>query len=120
QLRLDRQRLDEERREANKARNDKADNVVRKPVVKAPRDTPLRPRNKEPKSSGNPGYLTMNASPYATVFVDGKKQGITPIVKLKLKPGKHKIKLVSSGDGKTKTMSVTIQSDDVLRKNVQF
>ncbi len=71
-------------------------------------------------TSKGPGFLTVAASPYATVFVDGKKRGITPLVKLKLKPGMHRVKLVSSAGGKSKSMKVRITSGDTMRQNVRF
>jgi len=83
--------------------------------------TPVTKTTKAPKTTGKgPGFLTVAASPYATVFVDGKKRGITPIVKLKLQPGVHRLKLVSSAGGKSKNMKVRITSGDVMRQNVRF
>ncbi len=71
-------------------------------------------------ASANPGYLTVAANPYATVFIDGKKRGITPIVKLKLPPGIHRLQLVSSAGGKSKNIKIRITSGDVVRQNVTF
>ena len=56
-----------------------------------------------------PGYLTLAASPYANVFVDGDLVGATPIFKHPLAPGRHTIKAVTA-DGKTQTIVVTVES----------
>jgi serine/threonine-protein kinase len=61
-----------------------------------------------PKVDRRKGYLTVDSHPYATIYVDGKKAGVTPIFKKRLPPGKHRIKAVSA-TGATKRMSVTIK-----------
>ena len=53
-----------------------------------------------PKEDRRPAFLTVDSSPYATIFVDGKKLGVTPIFKVKLKPGMHKMKAVSATGAK--------------------
>jgi serine/threonine protein kinase len=53
-----------------------------------------------PEVDNRPAYLTVDSSPYATIYVDGKKRGVTPIFKLKLTPGKHKLKAVSATGAK--------------------
>ena len=54
-----------------------------------------------------PGYLTVDSTPYATIYVDGKELGVTPIFKHKLSPGKHRLKAVSA-TGDSKRMRVRI------------
>jgi len=54
----------------------------------------------KPEVDKRPAYLTVDSSPYATIYVDGKKLGVTPIFKAKLKPGKHKLKAVSATGAK--------------------
>jgi len=89
-------------------------------VIDKTRKKPIQPSGGSKATSTGPGFLTVAATPYATVFVDGKKKGITPIVKLKLAPGLHRVKLVSSVGGKTKALKVHIKSGDVSRQNVTF
>ncbi len=48
------------------------------------------------------GYLTVNARPYAYVYLDGRKLALpTPLIKYKLPPGKHKL-LFETADGRRK------------------
>lgn len=54
----------------------------------------------KPEVDLRPAYLTVDSSPYATIYVDGKKVGVTPIFKFKLKPGPHKLKAVSATGAK--------------------
>ena len=65
----------------------------------------------EPQSSAaaTMGYLTVTSSPKgATIYVDGKKVGKTPLNRQELKPGSHKVKVEYSGyEPDEKTMKVT-------------
>lgn len=54
------------------------------------------------------GSLTVEARPYGTVFVDGKKVAVTPLVKHRLKPGTHRIKVVGS-NGKSDAFVIQIK-----------
>jgi hypothetical protein len=53
-----------------------------------------------PAVDNRPAYLTVDSSPYATIYLDGKKLGVTPLFKFKLKPGTHKLKAVSATGAK--------------------
>jgi len=55
------------------------------------------PRQKPPV--GPPGFVSIDSKPYATLFVDGKNVGETPVFKLQLAPGKHRVRAVSSAGG---------------------
>jgi len=62
-----------------------------------------------PVVSGPPGSITIDSSPYAVIYIDGKKYGETPLVNIKLAPGKHTVRAVSAS-GSTKTKPITIES----------
>jgi len=67
------------------------------------------------------GFLTINCEPYATLYVDGKKHGFTPIVRLTLPEGAHRLRLVSSVRAHAeKKMRVRIVSGQELRKFVKW
>ena len=69
-----------------------------------------RDRDKPDKPSGPPGFITIDSSPvYATIYIDGKKYGETPLVKQELPPGKHTVRAVSPSGAK-RTLSITIVS----------
>ncbi|HEU5060770.1 MAG TPA: serine/threonine-protein kinase [Kofleriaceae bacterium] len=70
-----------------------------------------------PKGSG---FLTINAEPYATVYVDGKKRGYTPVVRLALPAGEHSVKLVSSGGQPDRRMTVKVSAGQEVRKFVKW
>jgi hypothetical protein len=52
-------------------------------------------------------YLSVDATPYATVFIDGEKKGITPLVRLELSPGLHRM-IARTEDGRTKRFTLQL------------
>jgi len=64
----------------------------------------------EKAPSGPPGFITIDSAPvYAVIYIDGKKYGETPLVKLSLPPGKHGVRAVSPS-GASKNVSISIES----------
>jgi hypothetical protein len=62
---------------------------------------------------GPPGFITIDAAPtYAVVFIDGKRQGETPLVKHQLAPGRHSVRAVSPS-GTVRTFAITIEPGKV-------
>ncbi len=72
-----------------------------------------------PAVPAGPGYFSMDTMPYSEVFVDGKSVGITPVVKVPLKPGKHSVKAVAQ-DGQTKKLGINVQSGKVVSKRIDI
>ena len=66
------------------------------------------------------GTLTINANPYGTVFVDGRRLGITPIVGHRLPAGRHRIKVVSSVDDAVESFTVRIAAGKSTRRMVKW
>jgi len=63
-----------------------------------------------PAPSGPPGFITIDSAPvYATIYIDGKSYGETPLVRISIPPGRHTVKAVSPS-GSTRTSSITIES----------
>jgi serine/threonine-protein kinase len=62
------------------------------------------------KPSGPPGFITIDSAPvYAVIYIDGKKYGDTPLVKISLPPGKHSVRAVSPS-GASKNVAISIES----------
>ena len=55
-----------------------------------------------------PGFYSVDSKPYATIFIDDKSYGETPVFKVQLAPGKHRIRAVRA-DGKSQRLMITIQ-----------
>lgn len=64
-------------------------------------------------------FLSVDATPYATIFVDGEKRGITPIVSLRLAPGPHRM-VAKTEDGKVKRFSLLLESGQTERVKVTW
>ncbi len=56
-----------------------------------------------------PGFVSIDSTPYATIYVDGVKLGVTPLVKKPLRAGAHKVKAVL-GDGRSRTIEIDVRS----------
>jgi serine/threonine-protein kinase len=67
-----------------------------------------------PRADRRPGYLSIDSQPYATIYVDGKKVGETPLLKLALPPGKRRIRAVRA-DGQEKRLTVEIRPGKLAR-----
>ncbi len=68
-----------------------------------PRPVPnKRPRNRRF------GYLSLNTNPWVEVYLGSRKLGVTPLVRVKLRTGKHRLKLVNWEDGINSPLVVRI------------
>ena len=54
------------------------------------------------------GILRINTKPWTKVYVDGKLKGTTPLMKIKLRAGRHKVTMLNNNKGIRKTIWVTI------------
>jgi serine/threonine-protein kinase len=83
--------------------------------VETPPSTSIKPNDKPPtrvrttsrQTVEKPGQLSIDSMPYATIYVDGSRFGVTPLVDKPLPAGKHTIKAVLK-DGRSKTFEITV------------
>jgi len=75
----------------------------------------------EPKKVAkvDPGKLYVDAKPWATIYVDGKKVGATPVLGATIAAGDHVIKAVCD-DGRVKSMTVHVDAGGTVRKKVNW
>ena len=108
-------------REENKAAEGTSPPPERRPskTGKGTSASPAKSTTAPPSVPAGPGYFSMDTMPYSEVFVDGKSIGITPLVRVPLKPGKHSVKAVTQ-DGTSKKLSVTVQSGKVVSKRIKI
>ena len=90
------------------------------PPRSPPRTPARRPakksvEHKAPIDAGvvEPGFYSVDSKPYATIYIDDKSYGETPLFKVQLTPGKHRIRAVRA-DGKSQRLSITIQPGKLL------
>jgi hypothetical protein len=65
--------------------------AVAPPVADPVAGRPVGPESTGAASTGKPGCLSVNAVPFATVFVDGRRVGDTPEACVLVAPGRHRI-----------------------------
>ena len=85
--------------------------TVHEPAV--PARPPAPPAPAVVKPSGPPGFITIDSTPvYATIRIDGKNYGETPVVNIPLSPGRHRVHAVTQAGG-TRDVWITIESGKV-------
>ena len=82
------------------------------PPRRPPRGAVRRPGKRRP------GLLEINAVPWAYVYIDGKRRGVTPIQGLRLPPGVHKVRLVNPALKASRTLVVRLRPGQHLRRVV--
>ncbi len=65
------------------------------------------------------GLITVTTEPPADIFMDGRKLGRGSIERLKVKAGKHKLRVVAR-QGSRKTMTVAVKPGEHVEKQVAF
>jgi hypothetical protein len=58
--------------------------------------------------AGPPGSLTIDSEPYATIYVDGRRLGDTPLFRATVPAGRHRVRAVR-GDGTQRTFTITVR-----------
>jgi serine/threonine protein kinase len=82
---------------------------------------PLRRRGsrtpqRRPPRRDKPGYFSVNSIPWAAVYIDGKLRGQTPLQRLSLRPGSHRVRLVNPKHKLSRTFKVKIRSGETVRR----
>jgi len=57
-----------------------------------------------------PGYFSVDSKPYAVIYIDGKRVGVTPLIRHELAAGKHRVRAVIKS-GKQRSFDVWIEPD---------
>jgi eukaryotic-like serine/threonine-protein kinase len=75
---------------------------------------PPRTAPKQPKPTGIeplplPGTFSIDSTPYAKITLDGRRVGVTPLLKLTVAPGRHTIRATLE-DGRTKDLVIEVPS----------
>jgi eukaryotic-like serine/threonine-protein kinase len=81
------------------------------PEAPAPKRPPAKADGDLVIEEGAPkvAFLSVDAAPYATVFIDGTKKGVTPLVAMELSPGLHRM-IARTEDGRTKRYTLQLEA----------
>jgi serine/threonine-protein kinase len=85
----------------------------RQPTPRQPTPAPVRTA-RVPVPSPDPGYLSVNALPWAVLSVDGRLIGNTPQIKVRLAAGVHRFRLVRDGFAPYEA-AVALRSGETVR-----
>jgi hypothetical protein len=83
------------------------------------------PRKSSPRrpdklaASRDPGFFSVDALPYAEIYIDGLRIGITPLVRVSLKPGKHTVRAVTES-GVESSFTITIKPGETVSRRVSL
>jgi hypothetical protein len=69
----------------------------------------IHPKDAKRKKGGK-GKLSINTNPWSVVFIDGKKVGNTPLLRVKLKAGRHEVTLVNKEQGIEQKLKIVIEA----------
>jgi serine/threonine-protein kinase len=67
------------------------------------------PPTPPPTPAGPRGSLSFRIRPYADVFIDGRRVGLTPMPPVPLNPGRHRIRLVCDSLNRAVLRTVVIE-----------
>jgi diacylglycerol kinase family enzyme len=65
--------------------------------------------------SSEPGFLTVHTNPWSKVTVDGDSMGSTPLFKVRLSPGNHRLVLAPEGVGTPVSRDIVIKPGETLK-----
>jgi serine/threonine-protein kinase len=82
--------------------------------VRKPRTPPTKALDLEP------GRLRLATNPWTTVYFEGRKLGVTPLVDVKLPAGKHVLRAKNPGKGIDGKITVEIRPGETTSKSVSF
>jgi serine/threonine-protein kinase len=86
------------------------------PKVEPEEARPVRPERPRPPARGT---LSVNAVPWANIFLDGRSLGHTPRLNLSVDAGRHQLRLVTSR-GDTRSQSIEVAAGKETRVSVNF
>jgi serine/threonine-protein kinase len=86
----------------------------KRPPARRPTPAATAPEPAPPPAVQQVGFLTVNTVPYGSVSIDGVEVGDTPIVRRRLTPGEHTVKITRPGY-RPESATVTITTDNEVR-----
>jgi serine/threonine protein kinase len=76
---------------------------------------PAQPSQAAAAEKAEPGFITIDTTPWAKVSIDGEHVGSTPVYRVRLSPGAHSVQFVNEGDGINVTRSITVEAGKTQR-----
>ncbi len=84
------------------------------PSVRSP--SPERSAQPDPgprrSVSAAPGYVSIESTPWATIYIDGKRAGVTPLIRHAVPEGRRRVRAVLES-GQSRSFTMTVRSGNV-------
>ncbi|MBN2359749.1 MAG: serine/threonine protein kinase [Deltaproteobacteria bacterium] len=80
----------------------------------------VRPPKKESRDEQASGLFSLKTTPWAEVWLRGKRLGETPLVGVKLPVGQHTLELRSQGKLPGRKLKIAIRADEHLRREIDL
>jgi outer membrane biosynthesis protein TonB len=71
-------------------------------------------------STSRTGLLRINSRPWSEVYVDGRPIGATPQTAIELRPGRHRIELISDEFDLKRTLTVKVRAGETITRSVEL
>jgi len=72
-----------------------------------------------PLAAAAPAALFVVAVPYATIYIDDTKLGVTPVLGAPVSAGRHTMRAVTA-EGRSKTFTIHLSPGEPLRQRIQW
>jgi serine/threonine-protein kinase len=76
-------------------------------------------RSERAAAPSEPGYFSVDALPYAQIYIDGDLAGITPLVRIPLKPGRHSVLAVAES-GATERFTISVRPSETVSRRIRL
>ena len=91
----------------------------RRAPVKRQRSARKSTRRDRAVAERDSGFFSVDALPYATIYIDGESAGITPLLRVPLRPGKHSVRAVSE-NGVEERFTITVRAGETVSRRLNL
>lgn len=88
--------------------------------VPRPNKTPPPPAAPQPSAPAGPGFITVNTVPWTRVEIDDAPHGATPVFKIRVAAGTHRVRLINDIEGIDTVRSVEVRTNEVTKLDLQL
>jgi serine/threonine-protein kinase len=82
--------------------------------------SPARRIRRAPQESGPTGYLTLDTQPWGTVYLDGRRVGVTPFARVAVPAGHHRLSIDLEDSGRRRPLAVLVAAAQETRLSLQL
>jgi len=80
----------------------------------------LQPRIRRPPVVRGQGLLTINAVPWAEVYIDGRKAGVTPLIRHRVASGRRRVRLRNPDRKLEQNLVIDVPRNGEVKRNIKL